>query len=71
MLADNLRTVRETIASALTKRTEKKETGDTVCLVAVTKNHPAGKATANRASGQMAPDWASANQQSKAGGGTF
>ena len=25
MLADNLRTVRETIASALTKRTEKKE----------------------------------------------
>ena len=42
MLADNLRNVRETIASAVAKRTEKKETGDTVCLVAVTKNHPAG-----------------------------
>lgn len=41
MLADNLRKVRETIASALAKRTEKMETGDTVCLVAVTKNHPA------------------------------
>ena len=41
MLADNLRNVRETIASALAKRTDKKETGDTVCLVAVTKNHPA------------------------------
>ena len=41
MLADNLRVVRETIVSALAKRTEKKETGDTVCLVAVTKNHPA------------------------------
>lgn len=41
MLAENLRNVRETIASALAKRTEKKETGDEVCLVAVTKNHPA------------------------------
>ena len=41
MLADNLRNVRETIASALVKRVGKKETGDEVCLVAVTKNHPA------------------------------
>lgn len=41
MLADNLRNVRETIASALAKRIGKKETGDEVCLVAVTKNHPA------------------------------
>ena len=41
MLAENLQNVRETIASALAKRTEKKETGDDVCLVAVTKNHPA------------------------------
>ena len=45
MLADNLRNVRETIASALAKRLEKKETGDTVCLVAVTKNHPADVVT--------------------------
>ena len=45
MLADNLRVVRETIASALAKRSEKKETGDTVCLVAVTKNHPADVVT--------------------------
>ena len=45
MLADNLRNVRETIAAALAKRTEKKETGDTVCLVAVTKNHPADVVT--------------------------
>lgn len=41
MLADNLRNVRETIGSALARRTGKKESGDTVCLVAVTKNHPA------------------------------
>ena len=41
MLAENLRNVRETIAAALAKRTEKKESGDNVCLVAVTKNHPA------------------------------
>ena len=41
MLADNLRNVRETIASALAKRIGEKETGDKVCLVAVTKNHPA------------------------------
>ena len=41
MLADNLRNVRETIASALAKRIGEKETGDEVCLVAVTKNHPA------------------------------
>ncbi|MER2138620.1 MAG: YggS family pyridoxal phosphate-dependent enzyme [Succiniclasticum sp.] len=45
MLADNLRNVRETIASALAKRTGKMETGDTVCLVAVTKNHPADVVT--------------------------
>ena len=41
MLADNLRNVRETIASALAKRGSEKETGGEVCLVAVTKNHPA------------------------------
>ena len=41
MLADNLHNVKETIASALARRTERKETGDEVCLVAVTKNHPA------------------------------
>ena len=41
MLADNLKNVSDTIQAALAKRTEKKETGDTVCLVAVTKNHPA------------------------------
>ena len=45
MLADNLRNVRETIATALAKRTEKKETGEEVCLVAVTKNHPADVVT--------------------------
>ena len=39
MLADNLHNVKETIASALARRTERKETGDEVCLVAVTKNH--------------------------------
>ena len=36
MLADNLHNVKETIASALARRTERKETGDEVCLVAVT-----------------------------------
>ncbi|MBQ9698682.1 MAG: YggS family pyridoxal phosphate-dependent enzyme [Acidaminococcaceae bacterium] len=41
MLAENLRNVSEAIQAALAKRTEKMETGDTVCLVAVTKNHPA------------------------------
>ena len=41
MLAENLKNVSDTIQAALAKRTEKKETGDTVCLVAVTKNHPA------------------------------
>jgi len=41
MLAENLQNVLGTIQSALAKRTEKKETGDAVCLVAVTKNHPA------------------------------
>ena len=45
MLADNLRNVRETIAAALAKRPMKKETGDEVCLVAVTKNHPAAVVT--------------------------
>ena len=45
MLADNLRNVRETIAAALAKRPMKKETGDEVCLVAVTKNHPADAVT--------------------------
>ena len=45
MLADNLRNVRETIASAIANRTEEKETGDSVCLVAVTKNHPAAVIT--------------------------
>ena len=41
MLAENLQNVLGTIQSALAKRTGKKETGDAVCLVAVTKNHPA------------------------------
>ena len=45
MLADNLHNVKETIASALARRTERKETGDEVCLVAVTKNHPASVVT--------------------------
>jgi hypothetical protein len=45
MLADNLRNVRETIASALEKRAGKMETGNEVCLVAVTKNHPADVVT--------------------------
>ncbi len=45
MLADNLHNVKETIASALARRTELKETGDEVCLVAVTKNHPAAVVT--------------------------
>ena len=45
MLAENLRNVKETIASALARRSEKKETGDEVCLVAVTKNHPAAVVT--------------------------
>lgn len=41
MLAENLHTVRETIAASLAKRAETKVTGDSVTLVAVTKNHPA------------------------------
>jgi pyridoxal phosphate enzyme (YggS family) len=45
MLADNLHNVKETIASSLARRTERKETGDEVCLVAVTKNHPAAVVT--------------------------
>ena len=45
MLADNLHNVKETIASALARRNERKETGDEVCLVAVTKNHPAAVVT--------------------------
>ena len=45
MLADNLHNVKETIASALARRSERKETGDEVCLVAVTKNHPAAVVT--------------------------
>lgn len=45
MLAENLHNVKETIASALARRSEKKETGDEVCLVAVTKNHPAAVVT--------------------------
>lgn len=45
MLAENLHNVKETIASALARRTERKETGDEVCLVAVTKNHPAAVVT--------------------------
>ena len=45
MLADNLRNVKETITAAMAKRQEKKETGDKVCLVAVTKNHPAAVVT--------------------------
>lgn len=51
MLADNLHNVKETIASALARRTERKETGDEVCLVAVTKNHPAAVITEIQALG--------------------
>ena len=51
MLADNLHNVKETIASALARRTERKETGDEVCLVAVTKNHPAAVVTEIQALG--------------------
>ncbi len=40
MLADNLRAVRERIREAAARRREKKLTGDSVTLVAVTKNHP-------------------------------
>ena len=75
MLADNLHNVKETIASALARRTERKETGDEVCLVAVTKNHPAavvterepgsgspGKTATDWTSGKVAPDRSSADQ---------
>ncbi len=41
MLQENLKNVQAKIDAALKKRTEKKITGDTVTLVAVTKNHPA------------------------------
>lgn len=51
MLADNLHNVKETIASALARRAERKETGDEVCLVAVTKNHPAAVITEIQALG--------------------
>ena len=51
MLADNLHNVKETIASALARRAERKETGDEVCLVAVTKNHPAAVVTEIQALG--------------------
>ena len=51
MLADNLRNVKETIASALAKRAGEMETGNEVCLVAVTKNHPAAVVTEIKALG--------------------
>ena len=51
MLADNIQEVQEKIAQALAKRTEKKLTGDTVTLVAVTKNHPAEVITESLACG--------------------
>ena len=40
MLADNLKLVQQKIQAALDKRNEKKITGASVTLVAVTKNHP-------------------------------
>ena len=40
MLADNLSLVQQQIRAALDKRVERKLTGDSVILVAVTKNHP-------------------------------
>ena len=40
MLAENLQLVQQKIQAALDKRKEKKLTGDSVTLVAVTKNHP-------------------------------
>lgn len=40
MLAENLQLVQQQIQAALHKRKEKKLTGDSVTLVAVTKNHP-------------------------------
>lgn len=45
MLADNLQVVQAKIADALSKRQATKITGDTVTLVAVTKNHPADVVT--------------------------
>ena len=39
MLADNLKIVQEKIEASLQKRKEAKQTGDSVILVAVTKNH--------------------------------
>ena len=39
MLADNLKIVQEKIEASLQKRKEAKQTGDSVTLVAVTKNH--------------------------------
>ena len=56
MLADNLHNVKETIASALARRTERKETGDEVCLVAVTKNHPAAVVTEIQSLGVSSAD---------------
>ncbi len=41
MLAENLQKVSGNIEAALAKRTGKMQSGDSVCLVAVTKNHPA------------------------------
>lgn len=40
MLKDNLTAVEKKIVAALAARKAAKKTGDTVCLVAVTKNHP-------------------------------
>ena len=40
MLAENLKLVQQKIQAALAKRKEHKLTGDSVTLVAVTKNHP-------------------------------
>lgn len=51
MLKDNLPQVQERITAALQKRTEHKATGDTVVLVAVTKNHPAEVVTEALAAG--------------------
>ncbi len=53
LLLENLNHVKNKIAEALSKRTEPKETGDTVTLVAVTKNHEAQVITDIQALGVM------------------
>ena len=72
MLQDNIATVQARINEALAKRTEPKITGDTVTILAVTKNHPASVITDTLACGlPLASDRPSADQQGQTCGGTF